>query len=117
MKKIEISKDKFVQSLVFMFMGLDMLELNKRTLFLVEVIKNCPKGYAVINDIKPIIMKSMLMSAFSFDKHLQRLEYSKHIRKDNGVVYLAPKYIAILQCEGALLICEKDSFKKLTTSE
>ena len=117
MKKIEIKKEKFLQSLVFMFMGLDMLELNQRTLFLLEVIKNSPKGYAVINEIKPNIMKAMLMSSFAFDKNLQRLEYSGHIRKESGILYLSPKYLAILQCDGAILICEKGALNNLDTKE
>ena len=109
MKKLEIKEEKFVESLVFMLMGLDKEECNVQTLFLVELLKECdPRGFLVVEEKRELVMGRTGIKKGYFDKMVFRLMYGGHVRLEYGIIYFAPKYMAVVGCEGNFLIsCKK----------
>lgn len=108
MKKIELDPDKFLKQTVTMLLALDKLEVNTMTLFLVELVKESECGFVVIQEKRRLIMDRLRISRANFDKMVLRLGYENHLLKDGGVIRLHPKYRALRECDGCLVIMEKE---------
>lgn len=111
MKKIELDPDKFLKQTVTMLLALDKLEVNTMTLFLVELVRESEGGFVVIQEKRQLIMDRMRISEANFNKMVLRLGYEDHLLKDGGVIRLHPKYRAVKECEGCLVIMEKEKKK------
>lgn len=108
MKKLEIVKEKYLDSLVMMVRSLDLQELNQQTRFLIEVIRECcDQGYYVQSEKRGVIMDRMRMSEVYYNLMITRLSQRGDLRRDNGILWLAPKWRAVKECEGNFLISEK----------
>jgi hypothetical protein len=110
MKKIEIKDSDFLKSCVYMFVGLDLnsIKMNNPVKLLILLIESSKDGYVVIDDSIEVIMNTMCYAnRRSFDKAINRLEHDNHVRREKNIIYLHPKYKAIKESDGAILICKK----------
>lgn len=113
MKRLEIKEEKYMESLVMMIYGLEKLEVRSRVLYLIELIKESENGYLVNNDKRPIIMKRLGLSYNNYEMLLNRLVLSGDVRRDNGIVWLAPKWRAVKECGGEFLISSKKKLEDI----
>ena len=91
-----------------MVRGLERMEINQQTRFLIEVIRECgDKGYYVQTEKRGVIMDRMRLSKVYYDLMITRLSRSGDLRRDNGILWLAPKWRAVKECDGNFLISEK----------
>ena len=91
-----------------MVRSMDLQEINQQTRFLIEVIRECCEGgYYVQEEKRGIIMDRMRLSRVYYDLMVTRLSLRGDLRRDNGILYIAPKWRAVKDCDGNFLISIK----------
>jgi len=111
MKKIEFKDDaEYLGGVVRMLVGLDKLEVDIQTLFLIEVVRESAGGY-MVNDMagRKVIMDRMRISEVYFNKMVGVLSLKGYLRRDNGIIYVHPKFRAVKESEGNFLVSVKKS--------
>ena len=109
MKKVELNKDKYMEGLVMMFYRLGKGEMEVKEVMMVELLKRADRGYVVVEEVRDDMMVLMGMKRGYFEKTLLRMCYDGVVRREGGVLYFAPKYLAIVRSEGNFMISEKKS--------
>jgi hypothetical protein len=108
MKRLELREDKYLSGLVMMLWGLEKLEVQSRVLFLIEMIRESEGGYYVQEEKRGLIMERLRISRNNYELMQDRLVVSGDVRRENGILYLAPKWRAVKECEGEFLVsCKK----------
>ena len=117
MVKIEINEDRYVEGLVLMVQAYEKRKLHPRTTLLVELLKRGDRGYVVIDEVKEELCMKMMISSDNFDMLVLRMGYDGSIRREAGILYFAPKYLAIIRSEGNFLVSERKGKKSLGDRE
>jgi len=107
MKRLEISEEKYLSSLVMMLVGMEKLEVRSQLLFLVEMIRESEGGYYVQEEKRGIICERLGITRKNYELMQDRLSVSGDVRRDNGILWLAPKWRAVKECDGEFLISMK----------
>lgn len=109
MKKLEVKDGVYMETLVQMLWGVGKYKIQPRVLFLIELIRESEGGFFVTEEKRGLIMDRLRITRGNYDLMLDRLSVSGDVRRDNGILYLNPKWRAVKECDGNFLISKKNS--------
>ncbi len=104
MEQMTLPNNVYQDRLIQAAFGFDELKVNPYVLLLSELVKLSKNGYVMHSECSKIIKVNLKLTDEGYKKQISRLMYKGHIRKENGIIYLHPKYKAIKECNGIFVI-------------
>lgn len=108
MKKLEVVSEKYLSTMVKMLVGLDKLDKEFEVLFLIEIVRESSGGY-VVNDLgfRKMMHARLRIGSSYYDKVVSRLVLKGYLKRDGGLLYVHPKFMAVKESEGIFVISSK----------